>query len=87
MVLDASRSSATNSGAATGTVSVRFFKIRKESKTLDLDSPKEIRERSICSAPADVDIFTIAINSGSAIALDSQLIVDEFIFIFIYDLD
>jgi hypothetical protein len=94
-VLDSSISSAANSGAATGTVSVRFFNINKESKTLDLDSPfaqrstgnEPLREQSICLALADVDIFTIAINNGSAIALDSQLIVDGFIFIFIYYLD
>jgi hypothetical protein len=74
--LGRSRSSDDNSGAETGTARLRSVTDGIDSITLDLDL-------SICSAPADVDILTIAINNGSAIALDNQLIVDSFIVLFI----
>jgi hypothetical protein len=65
------------SGRSDGKVFAELGTSKLRSVTEGTDSMADVRDRSICSAFADV-IFNPLINNGMTIVLDNHLIVDRF---------
>jgi hypothetical protein len=66
------------SGRSEGRVSAAVGTRRLRSVTEGSESSVDVRDRSICSAAADV-IFNPPINNGMTTVFDNHLIVDSFI--------